>query len=363
MNSARSARLMNSARLGSLRDRFAVCDRELRSPWPARARRARLRAPGCAGRLLGPGRGLAGLGRRRGRVAPLAAHADRPRERGPPRARLELPHRGRRRREPDARQERLRGDADPRRGHALLLLALQPRLRARRRDRQPALGLRSEGRARAPLAARLSGRRALERRRARSRRAVPAPDLHRHRRRAPAGAGCRERLALPRLRRGRQPRPDPRPGKRAARGIRRHLASDTDRGRGGRRRAGGRRAAHRRSQRRGARLRRAQRRAALGLRPGSARDAAAAARRGRHAALAPGNPERLVGLLRRPRARSAVRADGQREPGFLRRPAGRARSLLELAGRAARRRRARWSGASRPFTTISGTSTSPRSRR
>ena len=216
----------------------------------------------------------------------------------------------------------------------------------------------------APLAAHLPRRRALERRRAR-------------RRPSPAGAGSSPGRSTARLlaldaedgalcrdfgeggsvdlTRGL--------GRVDAGRVRRHLSADTDRGRRGRRRAGRRRTAHGRAERRGARLRRAQRRAALGLRSGSARDAAAAARRGRHAALAPRNAERLVGLLRRSRARSPVRADGQREPGFLRRPAGRARSLLELAWSRCAARRARSSGASRPCTTISGTTTSRRSRR
>ena len=189
---------------GSLRDRFAV----LRS----------LKLAGLASRLA-LAIALAGLGCERpgapidysgpvagwppwggdaggSRHSPLTQIDAR--ERGPPRARLELPHRRRRR-----RRARTRGksvfeatpilDGDD----ALLLLAVQPRLRARRRDRPPALGLRSEGRARAPLAAHLPRRRALERSRARSA-AQPCRrrDLHRHDRRAPARARRRERRAL-----------------------------------------------------------------------------------------------------------------------------------------------------------------------
>ena len=328
---------------------------ELRSPAArcasvaaARADRARLRA-GCASRSTTRARSRAG---RRGAATPAARATRRSRR---SRARTSAgssspgastpatsPMRtARAARAPSRRRPILA------RRHALLLLALQPRLRARCRDRRAALGLRSQGRDRRALAADVPRRRALERRHARAQ-----------------GEPCAKRIFIgtvdgrlfaldaeigrpvPRLRRGGQRRSDAGPGPRRAGRVRRHVAAHRDRRRRRRRRARRRRTAHGRAERRRARLRCAQRRAALGL-----RSACRPARRALPPAAdgtpryRPRNAERVVGLLRRPRARSACSCrSGNAEPGLLRRPSATASITFRARSSRCAARRASWSG-------------------
>ena len=82
----------------------------------------------------------------------------------------------------------------------------------------------------------------------------------------------------------------------------------------------------------------------------------------RRTRVPPRHTQRVVDLLRRPRARSADHPDRQRRAGLLRRRSARDSTTTRRPSSRCAARRANSSGTSRPCTTISGTTTSPRSR-
>ncbi len=157
---------------------------------------------------------LGELRRRRGRHALFTRRADHAAERAPACGRLGVPYRRRRGRPRRGERDVVPGHADPVRGHALPVLAVQPRDRARSAQRQAALDVRSEGRA--PQGQRIAQDRrrrvALPRRGRVGRRedrghgAVRAPHLRRRDRRAPHRARRAHGQGLRRLRQRRHRR-------------------------------------------------------------------------------------------------------------------------------------------------------------
>ena len=223
--------------------------------------------PLAAGPVTPPSSGLGRLRARSRRIAPFAADADRPRQRGPARSGLDVPHRGSRRHAAARPSPRPRGHAARRRRHDVpqhalgRAIALDPatgRQRWRTTPGRTATGLRRLREPRRLYVARSARRR----RRRRARAASFSPSSTRARR---AGRGHRPPCAGF----GDKGTTSARPvctGPFDVRGVRDDVAAGggarDDRDRGIRRR---RQQPHQRGQRRGARLRRAHRCAALDL--------------------------------------------------------------------------------------------------
>ncbi len=270
----------------------------------------------------------------------LAAQADHAGQRRQPQGRLDLPHRRHEGPERLARDHR-RGDAAQDRRHRLSLLAAPEGVRARCRDRQAEVGLRSagEGQSRpsstSPAAAspimRRRRRADLERRPGPAR--MPAAPVPADQRRPHDRARRRDRQTLRKLRHARPGRSQRRHDRQDQGLLRGHLAAgrhQADGDHGGR---GDRQLLDRRAVGRGARLRRLHRQADLGM--GCRRDrreCAAVA----DASLHPQFAQQLVDLRGRREARPDLPADGRpgtrhlgRQPhaddGALRQRAGRAR--------------------------------------
>ncbi len=330
------------------------------------------RSPRCAARLriaAAAGtrrdhRGLAGLRRRRGRLAPFAARPDQSRQRALPAGSVADPHGRSRRRSAAARPHGVPGDTDPGRRSAGAADAARPRAGARSRNRRGALALRRDRAGAALPRVHLARRRRVDRlRRGRTARAVASASSPRRSSRDSSRSTRRTASAARHSASGgevslREGVGELRPwdytisspplvaGDLVVVGS---AMSDN----------------HRVDMPKGIvrALRRAQRRARLGLgshpaqrRGSDVRRVAFAGRRARR------RRERVVDPLVRRRARPRLRPHLESQPRLLRRRTHRLESLRELGGGAAREDRDASRGASRPCTTICGTTTCPPSR-